>query len=369
MSIGIKSMVPEINGQSVILNTNENSRIEYSEPCVNARKGCNESNSTGRIQASNKIENSATLQPNVLPLTDLKDSYPCDDSNNSIASKATKPKLNEAGKNARKRLVNFEGWKKQIEVSKSSEGIETPRLSIRTSRGKVLRSIVELQQHFEHLKKINILPKTKNAILLNYESFYEFACDLDFNDEIPSKSKRFSNMKPMKYGSNKNQPTKRHHSKSSLREQKYNHLKRKEMPGYSFSSQETTAKTIQRGTSNESSNTKAQSIKQKYFKKRKIDHAIPCAYEGCNKKLGSLSHYKNHIAQCHVRKQLYHQAQQMAGKEICTWCDRKIKINKSRDVYSLALHIGATHNQILAYVIPEVNRQILSLKNTVWLCN
>merc|ERR1712110_1255254 len=145
-------------------------------------------------------------------------------------------------------------------------------------------SIVELQQHFEHLKKINILPKTKNDILLNYKSFYQFACALDFNDEIPSKSKRVSNMKPMKYGSTKDQPTKRHNSKASLREKKYNHLETKEMPGYSFSSQETTVKTTQRGSSNESSNTKAQSLKQKYFRKKKIDHAIPCAYEGCKKK-------------------------------------------------------------------------------------
>jgi hypothetical protein len=356
-------MVPEISGQSVILNKNETSRIEYSELCVNSRKECSESNATGRIQASNEIENSASLQPNVLSLMDLKDSYPCKDSNNSIASKTTKPKLNKVGKNARKRLINFEGWNKQIEVSKSSEGIDTPRLCIRTSSGKVLRSIVELQQHFEHLKKINILPETKNDILSNYESFYQFACALDFNDQIPSKSKRLSNLKPTKCGSTKNQPTKRHNSKASLREQKYNHLEAKEMPQYSFSSQETTVKTTQRGSSSESSNLKAQSLKQKYFSKRKIDHVIPCAYEGCKKKFGSLSHYKNHIAQCHVRKQLYHQAQQMARKETCTWCDRKIKIKKSSDVYSLALHIGATHNQILAYVIPEVNRQILSLVN------
>jgi len=101
-------------------------------------------------------------------------------------------------------------------------------------------------------------------------------------------------------------------------------------------------------------------LKRKALANRKEQRMIQCAYHSCEKKFECISLYKVHIAASHVNKQLLHQAQKIIDNKVCTWCEMKLKGKNRTELYRLSIHIGVTHNQMLAYVIPEVHRQILS---------
>jgi len=237
----------------------------------------------------------------------------------------------------------------EIEVRTNSRGISIPSICIRTACGKILRSVKELKEYLKDVQKQGKSLPFDPAMDL-YTSFRHIIRSLAFNEsQYASKPVPIKNVKFTKCKSNAN---------DELYTERVN-LRPKVISKYPML---TPNKSLNCSKSREYTrkSDKILALKQKALVQRKEQRMINCAYKSCEKKFTCISLYKTHIAISHVSKQLFHQAQNMVNKKVCPWCEMIIKAGSRIEIQRFAIHIGVTHNQILAYVIPEVNRQILS---------